>query len=87
MRKIKLAILSIAIILATAMAFVTRPRYDCTQVQNYYYTNGNYLPAGTFGENYYCSQSGNVCTYTLIQGTYVNCRNCTFVCLGTEKYE
>jgi hypothetical protein len=64
MKKIKVAMISMAIILAVGGAFATRPKLDCTDFQQYYRFGLNtYLEAGQFGDDYICLTSVGVCTY------------------------
>jgi uncharacterized protein DUF6520 len=66
--KIKWTILTLAILFSIGSAFATRPRANFGTL--YYYNGSGYLPAGTFGVNYVCETSSNVCTYTFSGGVY-----------------
>src|SRR5579859_5082641 len=88
MKKIKIAAMPAAILLALILAWTTRQpplgsknpppgskNFDCTGVQNYYFNGTSYLPVGQFGVNYYCAEGGDVCTYYKVsQGVYAACR-------------
>lgn len=63
MKKIKWTIMSLAIIFSICAAFATRPKFDCSQVTQYYYTGGTYMPAGSYGVNYICVGGSTTCTY------------------------
>jgi hypothetical protein len=64
MKKIKLAMISVAIILAVGGAFATRPKVDCTSEPQFFRFGLNtYLPAGEYGMDYTCISSVGVCTY------------------------
>jgi hypothetical protein len=74
MKKIKLMIMSLAILASVGGAFATRPGGDCRTAQQYYFAGG-YSPTGVWGTNYVCDQSTNVCTY-IFDGvaTFYPCR-------------
>ncbi|HEX9510730.1 MAG TPA: DUF6520 family protein [Puia sp.] len=78
MKKIKLIIMTLAILLSIGGAFATRPHYDCTFSTQYYWTGSGYMPAGQFGVNFACLQSANSCSYVLVSGQYVQCRVGTY---------
>ena len=88
MKKLRLAIVTLAIIFGMISAFATRSRQSCTMVPNYYWNGTGYSPAGALGQDYYCAQSGDNCTYTIIGGNYVYCQLGTYISLhikGTKK--
>jgi hypothetical protein len=65
---------------AISSAFVTRPCTNCVFAEQYYYYGGSYVPAGTFGYDFYCLDFGGVCTYykpnPISQpNTYLPCRS------------
>lgn len=67
MSKIKLALVITAISVAIGSAFATRVRQSCEYEPQYYqYRPGFYLPAGSYGVDYYCSGSVGNCTYYLV---------------------
>ena len=75
MKKLKPIILSCTLLFALISAFFSRPHWDCTGVQNFYFNGQVYIPAGVFGEDYYCAFSTNTCTYYQITfTTYAACR-------------
>ena len=79
MKKIKLILISLAIIFALGTAFATRPCADCTYADQYYYSGGTYVYAGTFGYDYYCLNFAGVCTYyrpnpIIMPNYYAPCR-------------
>lgn len=68
--------MSLAVIFSVCGAFVTRPHYDCTTMQQYYeVSNNNYAPTGILGIDYTCSQGSGTCTYYTTNGgiTYTPC--------------
>ena len=84
MKKIKLSIMTLAIVLSIGGAFATSPRapQDCQAATQYYY-NGSYVLAGKLGIDYLCVSSSSVCTYYKVGTTYVPCMNgnyCTANC-------
>jgi hypothetical protein len=83
MKKIKWTIMTLAILLSIGGAFATRPHYDCTFNAQYHLTNTGFVSAGTFGVDFICIESSNVCSYTLVNGQFVKCRAGDFVDLDT----
>jgi len=63
MNKIKLAFIAIAILTAVGGAFATRPCVQCEINQQYYWNGQAYIQTGIDGINYYCYDTGGVCTY------------------------
>lgn len=63
MRKLKIALISSAILLAIGGAFASRPCQNCVYSDQYYYSGGVYYPAGTYGYDYYCWDLPGTCTY------------------------
>lgn len=82
MVKIKVAFISIAVILAIGGAFATRPRAICEEQTQYFKWGSIYLPAGQYGVHYVCIGSAGICTYFKPLPTepygYVPCRTGTF---------
>ena len=68
MKKIKLTILTFAVLLSIGSAFATRPKP--LQAGLYWYNGSGYLPAGQMGVNYVCETSSAVCTYTRSGSVY-----------------
>ena len=68
MQKIKWTLMSAAILLGIGGAFATRPHFDCSNMTQYIYTGGGYLPAGTEGVNYVCAAGSGTCTYYTTNG-------------------
>jgi hypothetical protein len=63
MNKIKVALIAIAILTAVGGAFATKPCVQC-EINTQYYWNGQaYVLAGDDGIDYYCYDTGGVCTY------------------------
>lgn len=78
MKKIKLIIMTLAILLSIGGAFATRPHYDCTFSTQYFWNGSGYSPAGTFGISFICMAGVNSCTYVLVNGGYTQCRVGTY---------
>jgi hypothetical protein len=78
--------MSLAIIFSVCGAFATRPKFDCHQAPQYWFTGGgSYMPAGVYGYNYICVQGSTVCTYFTVDqinfypcelGQYMPCDGC-----------
>jgi hypothetical protein len=83
MKKIKLSILSLAVIFSISAAFATKPHFDCSQLPQFYFTGSGYAPVSQF---YGCMQGSTTCTYYTLNGgityspcsvgTYDNCPGC-----------
>lgn len=83
MKKVKASILSLAVIFSVCAAFATKPHWDCSQLQQYYYNGTGYQPVSQF---YACMQGTTTCTYYTLNGgisytpctvgTYNNCAGC-----------
>jgi hypothetical protein len=65
MKKVKLALITVAIITSIGGAFASKNRCVlCEYSQQYYRFGTGYLPAGEYGYDYACWQiSGSTCTY------------------------
>jgi len=64
MKRIKLVLLSTAVLFAFGTAIATRPHaYDCTFAPQYYFNGASYIPAGTYSYDYTCLSGAGVCTY------------------------
>jgi hypothetical protein len=74
MKKIKATIMTLAILLSIGGAYATRPHYDCTFSTQYRLSGSGYVPAGQFGVDFACLDSPYTCSYTLVNGQYVQCR-------------
>jgi hypothetical protein len=83
MKKIKVTLLSLAVIFSVCAAFATKPHWDCTTLPQYWFNGTQYLPVGI---NYGCLQGTTTCTYYTINGgisyapctvgSYDNCMGC-----------
>ena len=82
MNKIKLIIMTLAILSSIGGAFATRPHYDCTFNTQYFWNGSGYSPAGTFGITFACLQSPNTCSYVLVNGVYTQCRIGTYTAIN-----
>jgi hypothetical protein len=74
MKCLKRTLIFSACFFAIVIALATRPKLDCTGLQNYYFNGQVYIPAGVFGQDYFCAFSTNICTYYLNGGVYQPCR-------------
>lgn len=77
MKKMKMALLTMAIITAVTGAFAAKKKFDCyNQIQWYMTSPGFYAQTGQFGVHYWCSGSiTEVCTYIQTSpGVFVACR-------------
>jgi hypothetical protein len=63
MKKVKLTLISVAILGALSVAFATRPCAPCEYAQQYYKVGNSYLEAGIYGDNYICWNIPTTCTY------------------------
>jgi hypothetical protein len=80
MKKMKWTLMSLAIIISVCGAFVTRPKFDCTQLTQYYQTGGTYMPAGQYGITYICEAGSTTCTFYTLNGgiSYTPCQLGTY---------
>lgn len=72
MKKIKIALMTIAVLLSVGGAIASRPK---TFQGVWYYTGSGYAPAGIYGVNYVCVSSPYVCTYTKSGNNYIPYQN------------
>lgn len=84
MKKIKLALIAMAVVLAIGGAYATKPVLACEGLPQYYYTGSSYVSAGTFGVNYDCMDEPGTCTYYKPNpvgqpNTYAPCRTGVFI--------
>ena len=63
MRKIRILLMSLAVIAAVSTALAGKPDPFCDDYPQYYVTAYGYAPAGDFGINYFCWDGAGVCTY------------------------
>jgi hypothetical protein len=81
MKKIKVAMISMAIILAVGGAFATRPDPSCADAPQFFrFGYDEYLEAGEIGSDYNCVTTVGVCTYyrpapITNPNYYLPCRN------------
>lgn len=83
MKKIKVTILSLAVVFSVCAAFATKPHWDCSTAPQFWFNGSGYLPVGP---NYGCLQGTTTCTYYTLNGgisyspctvgSYVNCMGC-----------
>jgi hypothetical protein len=88
MKKIKWTIMSLAVILSICGAFATKPHFDCSNMTQYYLSNGAYIAAGVYGIDYICINGTGTCTYYTADGIhYFSCQagtHCTSNCFVRE---
>jgi hypothetical protein len=75
MKKVKLILLSTAVLLATIGAFATRSKKPAHKKQQLYRHIGDdypgtFVPVGIYGSDYICQSSFDTCTYYLDGGIY-----------------
>jgi hypothetical protein len=74
MKKVKLVIISTAILLSVSGAFATGLHYDCRFSPQFHMVGGGYLPAGQFGVDYTCQGSVGTCTFIKVGTNYQACQ-------------
>jgi len=62
MSKIKWALIAIAITVSIGGAFATK-QTNCEDYPQYYQVGSSYQPAGVYGYDYFCWNTGGICTY------------------------
>ncbi|HMH20303.1 MAG TPA: DUF6520 family protein [Puia sp.] len=78
MKRIKLIIMSSAILLSIGGAFATNRHQDCRYATQYVFNGGTYVYAGEAGYNYVCMGNGGNCTYYQVAGGYALCQTGTY---------
>ena len=63
MKKFKIAICTLAIVLAVGGAFASNFKKPCDTSANYYWNGVTYVDAGIFGVDYACNTNSATCTY------------------------
>lgn len=64
MRKLKMVLLTAAVLIAVSGAFASKIKVVCEGFPQYYWSGAGYVSAGTFGVDYDCDDlSGSTCTY------------------------
>jgi Family of unknown function (DUF6520) len=74
MKKMKFAIMTLAVLLSIGAAFASRRSLDCRTATQYYYNGSGYSNAGTEGVSYICLTGSSTCTYYLVGLTYTPCQ-------------
>lgn len=79
MRKLKVILMSVAVMTAIGSALAGNKRLFCEDQPQYYRGAGGYQPAGQFGVDYVCLGGVGICTYyrpnpVLLPNTYLPCR-------------
>ena len=86
MLKIKLSLMSAAIILGVAGAAASKESALCEAQDQYYKWGSSYFYAGTYGVDYICQFSGGTCTYyqpnPFNPNSFAPCRTGTFTWLS-----
>jgi uncharacterized protein DUF6520 len=78
MKKMKVLIMTLAIVLSIGAAFASRRSLDCRTAIQYYYNGSGYSNAGTLGVEYICVDGSTACTYYLVGLTYMPCQIGTY---------
>jgi hypothetical protein len=88
MLKIKLCLISAAIIGSLIGAFAGKPAALCTTQPQFYKFGNSYLPAGDYGVDFVCTSGAGICTYyqpdPFNPDTYAPCRTGSFTWLYTS---
>jgi hypothetical protein len=86
MRKLKMVLLTAAILIAISGAFATKIKLVCEGYPQYYWSGAGYVSAGTLGVDYDCDQTvpGSTCTYWIPDpighpNQYAACQPGTFI--------
>jgi hypothetical protein len=86
MKKIKISLMSVAVITAVASAFAAKPPVMCENQTQYYKDGSTYREAGQLSLDYDCDWNQvEVCTYVLSGSSYVPCRWGTIFFYGAQK--
>lgn len=85
MKKIKVPIMTLAILLSIGSAFATRMHFDSKTPLLYYWDGHDFLPAGTYGVDFVCVVSTTACTYTLVNGVYTPYQLGAYVAVDAHK--
>lgn len=80
MKKLKVILMSVAIVGAVSGAFATKPTFNCFNEQQYHFIGGQYLPVdGDFGTAYGCQGAPvGTCTYWFNGSSFQPCRLGTY---------
>jgi hypothetical protein len=85
MKKIKLIIMSVAVITSIGGAFATKLHQTCTGSTQYYASGGGYTQVpGAEGTAYICMSGGTTCTYYLNNGVYQSCQSGSYTLIGLK---
>jgi hypothetical protein len=74
MKKVKLVIISTAILLSVGGAFATGLHFDCRLNPQFHMVGSGFLPAGQLGVDYLCQGSVGTCTYIKVGSNYQACQ-------------
>jgi hypothetical protein len=86
MKKIKLTLMSTAILLSIGGAFATKHHLDCRYAQQYFYNGVGYMPiSGELGTTYLCMDVPGGCTYYQVAGGYAVCQAGGYVILQKSE--
>ena len=85
MKKIKSVLIAVALFSGICAFALPSGIADCTLSQQYVLVGGQYIPVGTFGHDYFCDDSADICTYVLISGHYVVCRVGTYISINGTR--
>ncbi len=82
MKKMKVILMSVAILGAVTSAFTTRPKVNCVDMPQWYEDTSGWHEAGEIGRNYACTLAPQLtCTYYIdpSSGLMTPCRLGNFV--------
>lgn len=78
MKKLRFVLLSIAVLSGICIAWATSAKAPCDAQTQYYYSGGNYYPAGIEGYDYVCAfDHFSTCTYYYYSDRigYLSCKS------------
>jgi hypothetical protein len=89
MFKIKLFLISAAVVTGVFGAFASKKKCLCETEQQYYRSGTTYIPLGQYGVDYYCINSAGTCTYYLSDpfnpDSYAPCHTGSFSWIGYKS--
>ena len=86
MRKIKIILMSAAVIIACGSTLAKKAYPLCEDYPQYYKYGSTFRPAGEYGVDYFCWSGAGTCTYYQPSpGVFVPCRDGSFEPLFANK--
>lgn len=75
MLKIKLCLITMAIVISIVGAFAGSSKNFCEYQQQYHKFGSSYMPVGEYGVDYFCYNTAGTCTYYQVTpGSFAPCR-------------